>query len=143
VLFLAFVLQQREHRLSYFADWLQQHQHMIQATTGWVLGPKEGTDDRLGILLQTLGGDAETLQAFHQQHGQHLVHAYALPTDVARYDTTSFNVYHAPPEPGQRDHALLRFGFSKDQRPDLLQFKQALGTLDPAGVPLVSPYALS
>jgi hypothetical protein len=28
----------------------------VQATTGWTLGPKEGTDDRLGILLQTLGG---------------------------------------------------------------------------------------
>ena len=138
VLFIAFVLQQREHRLSAFEDWLQQHRHVVQATTGWVLGPKEGTDDRLGILLQTLGSNAETLQAFHHQHGQHLVHAYALPTDIARYDTTSFNVYHAPPEPGQPDHALLRFGFSKDQRPDLLQFKQALGTLDPAGVPLVS-----
>jgi transposase len=138
VLFIAFVLQQREHRLSAFEDWLQHHRHVVQATTGWVLSPKEGTDDRLGILLQTLGGDAERLQAFHQQHGQHLVHAYALPTDIARYDTTSFNVYHAPPEPGQPDHALLRFGFSKDQRPDLLQFKQALGTLDPAGVPLVS-----
>jgi transposase len=66
------------------------------------------------------------------------VHAYALPTDVARYDTTSFNVYHAPPEPGQPPRDLLRFGYSKDQRPDLLQFKQTLGTLDPAGVPLIS-----
>lgn len=138
VLFIAFVLQQREHRLSYFAGWLQQQQHVIQATTGWTLGPKEGTDDRLGLLLDALGGDAETLQTFHQQHGQHLVQVYALPTDVARYDTTSFNVYHAPPEPGQPAGELLRFGFSKDQRPDLLQFKQALGTLDPAGVPLVS-----
>jgi hypothetical protein len=33
---------------------------------------------------------------------------------VARFDTTSFNVYHAPTAAGQADHALLRFGFSKD-----------------------------
>jgi transposase len=138
VLFIAFILHQREHRLSYFEDWLQQHQHVIHATTGWTVGPKEGTDDRLGILLQTLGSNPAVLEAFHQQHGQHLVHAYALPTQVARFDTTSFNVYHAPPEPGQPQGELLRFGYSKDQRPDLLQFKQALGTLDPAGVPLVS-----
>jgi transposase len=139
VLFLACVLQQREHRLSYFANRLQHHRHGVQSTTGWARSPKEGTNDRLGIVLQTLGSNAKRLHAFHQQHGQHLVHAYALPTDGACYDTTSFNVYHAPPEPGQTDHALLRFGFRKDQRPALLQFKQALGTLDPAGVPLVSP----
>lgn len=138
VLFIAFVLQQRDHRRSAFEDWLQEHHHVVEATTGWEIGPKDGTDDRLGTLLQTLGADADRLQTFHHQHGQHLVHAYALPTDVARYDTTSFNVHHASPESGQADHALLRFGYSKDQRPDLLQFKQALGTLDPAGVPLVS-----
>jgi transposase len=137
-LFIAFVLHQREHRLSAFEEWLQQHQAVVQASTGWTVGPKDGTDDRLGILLQTLGGDAERLQTFHHQYGQHLVQAYALPTAVARFDTTSFNVYHAPTAAGQADHALLRFGFSKDHRPDLLQFKQALGTLDPAGVPLVS-----
>ena len=53
---------------------------------------------------------------------------------MARYDTTSFNVYHAPEgaEPG----GILAFGHSKDKRPDLLQFKQGLGTLDPAGVPI-------
>lgn len=31
---------------------------------------------------------------------------------------------------------VLAFGHSKDKRPDLLQFKQGLGTLDPAGVPI-------
>lgn len=138
VLFVAFVLQQREHRLSHFEDWLAQHQHAVRATTGWLVTARDGTDDRLGILLQTLGGDAAPLQAFHKQHGQHLVHAYDLSTQVARYDTTSFNVDHAPDEPQREHQALLRFGYSKDRRPDLLQFKQALDTLDPAGVPLLS-----
>lgn len=33
---------------------------------------------------------------------------------------------------------LLRYGHSKDHRPDLRQYRQLLGTLDPAGMPLVS-----
>ena len=34
--------------------------------------------------------------------------------------------------------SLLRFGHSKNYRPDLRQYRQLLGTIDPAGVPLVS-----
>jgi transposase len=67
--------------------------------------------------------------------GQNLIQAYSLPTDIARYDTTTFNVYDTSDEANE---ALLRFGHSKNHRPDLLQFKQGLGTLDPAGVPLVT-----
>jgi transposase len=44
-------------------------------------------------------------------------------------------VYHAAPEEGQKK-GLLGFGHSKDHRADLVQFKQGLGSLDPAGVPL-------
>lgn len=33
---------------------------------------------------------------------------------------------------------LLRYGYSKDKRPDLLQYRQLLATLDPMGMPLVS-----
>jgi transposase len=33
---------------------------------------------------------------------------------------------------------LLNFGHSKDNRPDLLQFKQGIGVLDPAGIPIFS-----
>lgn len=43
-----------------------------------------------------------------------------------------------PQKDDESKHELLRFGYSKDHRPDLLQFKQGLGTLDPAGVPLVT-----
>jgi transposase len=60
--------------------------------------------------------------------------AYQLPTEVGRADTTSVSVYHN----GQASEGLLAFGYSKDHRPDLRQFVEVLGTLDPAGVPLVS-----
>ena len=70
------------------------------------------------------------------QLGQNQIQAFELPTKVARYDTTSFSVHHQIAKPGEEPHDLLRFGYSKDHRPDLLQFKQGLGTLDPAGIPI-------
>ncbi len=51
-------------------------------------------------------------------------------------DTTTFRGYHAPDE--ERDDNPFQYGHSQDRRPDLLQFKQTLGTLDPAGIPLLT-----
>ena len=42
-----------------------------------------------------------------------------------------------PPQPANLE-GLRRFGHSKDRRPDLRQFKEAVGTLDPAGLPLAT-----
>lgn len=133
-LFLTYVLHSLNHRLYQMEQWVDNHQTVIEQVTSWEITKKDATDDRLGIMLEILGADDSNRIAFQQNMGQHLIHAYALPTDVARYDTTSFNVHHAPSGAGD----LLRFGHSKDHRPDLLQFKQGLGTLDPAGIPLWS-----
>ncbi len=46
-------------------------------------------------------------------------------------------VYHQIEEENE-SKSLLRFGHSKNRRPDLRQYRQLLGTIDPAGVPLVS-----
>jgi transposase len=67
--------------------------------------------------------------------GWHIISAYRLPTEIARYDTTSFNVCH---HPENAQDGILQFGHSKNYRPDLLQFKQGLAVLDPAGVPILS-----
>jgi len=138
VLFVAYIIYQRSHRLSSMEEWVNGHHTVLEQVTGWSIGEKEATDDRLGNLLETLGSNEEQSVEFQRQLGGHLIQAYELPTEVGRYDTTSFNVHHAPPETEPPEHALLRFGYSKDKRPDLLQFKQGLGTLDPAGVPLVT-----
>jgi len=140
VLFLTYVLHMRTHHLSAMEDWVTKHRTVLEAGTGWTIGPKEATDDRLGLLLGALGADEDRSSRFQQHMGQHLLQAYALPTTVARYDTSTFSVHHAPP-PGEEAASapgLLRFGHSKDRRPDLVQFKQGLGTLDPAGVPLLT-----
>jgi len=135
VLFLTYVLHSLNHRLYGMETWLTEHRLVLEAVTGWQIHPKDATDDRLGRMLGIFGGDQEQAVMFQQRMGQHMIQAYKLPGKIARYDTTSFSVHHAPERDGG---GFLRFGHSKDHRPDLLQFKQGLGTLDPAGIPLVT-----
>ena len=136
VLFLTYVLYMRTHRLCSMEEWVDQHRTTLEGVTGWPIGAKECTDDRLGRLLAVLGENEDRLHLFQRDLGKHLIQAYSLPTDVARYDTSSFSVHHAAEE--EERPGLLQFGHSKDRRPDLRQFKQGLGTLDPAGIPLVT-----
>ena len=138
LLFVTYIIHQRSHRLMKMEGWLNDHRTVIEQVTGWSIRPKEATDDHIGLLLDELGSSEEKGVLLQQQLGEHLIRAYELPTEVARYDTTSFSVHHAVPEPGEGPKELLRFGHSKDNQPSLLQFKQGLGTLDPAGVPLMT-----
>ena len=87
--------------------------------------------------VEVLGWNEDRMQLFQRDLGKRLIQAYGLPTEVARYDTSTFSVHHAGEE-SEPANALLQFGHSKDRRPDLRQFKQGLGTLDPAGIPLVT-----
>jgi transposase len=48
-------------------------------------------------------------------------------------DSTTVSVHHDP-----EGTELIRYGHSKDQRPDLAQLKVMLATLDPLGAPLVT-----
>jgi len=138
VLFLTYVLYMRTHRLSQMEDWVREHRTVLEQATGWEIGDKDTTDDRLAILLDAIGEDEEQNVQFQRQLGQHLIQAYELPTEVARYDTTTFSVHHNPSKTGKSSEGIMSFGKSKDGRPDLPQFKQGLGTLDPAGVPLLT-----
>ena len=135
VLFVAYVLYMHTHRLSGMEAWVVSHRTTLEELTGWTIRLKEATDDRVGHMIEMLGREEGAAIRFQRQVGQNLIQAYALPTEVARYDTTSFSVYHAAPEEGQ-GKGLLGFGHSKDHRADLVQFKQGLGSLDPAGIPL-------
>jgi hypothetical protein len=49
-------------------------------------------------------------------------------TDKARSNTTSFSVYHQSTKEIEGQD-LLNFGYSKDHRPDLVQYRQMLATL--------------
>ena len=135
VLLLTYIITQSDHRLCAVEEWVKRHRRILELTTGWSIGDKDASDDRLARLVEELGKQSQARQDIEIKLGQHLIHAYELPTQVARTDTTSFSVNHQHCESAQ---GLLRYGYSKDKRPDLLQYRQLLGTLDPMGMPLVS-----
>lgn len=137
VLLVAFIMSQAEHRLCAVEEWVRTHHLTLSQITGWEIGEKDATDDRLGALVERLGTHEEARFAIEQQLGGQMIRGYGLPTEVGRCDSSSFSVYHQI-EREEEAERLLRFGQSKDHRPDLRQYRQVLGTLDPAGVPLLS-----
>lgn len=137
VVFLSYIMSQGDHRLCAVEDWSNQHIQTLKIGSGWSIRAKDVSDDRLGALVEVIGRQMESREQIEQQLGQRMIQAYELPTDIARCDTSSFSVYHQLDETEEKK-SLLRFGYSKDHRPDLRQYRQLLGTLDPAGVPLVS-----
>jgi len=132
VVFVAYILTECNHFLSPVRDWVTKHQHALSHGLGCPIRDTDFTDERLEDLLDAVGRDAVG-EALEEQLGQHLIRAYALPTDTARIDTTTVSVYHQPEQTN-----LLDYGHSKDHRPDLRQLKAVLSTLDPVGLPLCS-----
>ena len=136
VLLLTYIITQADHRLCAVEGWVQAHRQILELSTGWLIGEKDASDDRLARLVEELGWQEDACFDIELKLGQHLIRAYELPTEVARADTSSFSVNHQQIE--SEEESLLRYGHSKDKRPDLLQYRQLLGTLDSAGIPLVS-----
>jgi transposase len=139
VIWLTYMLTQCDHRMCPVEDWVAARLTVLGRCTGWPVSAQDLTDDRLETVLDLLGDEhSRPWEALDREMGRHLVQAYRLPTDTARIDTSTFSVHHGERDPDGQVYSLLRFGKSKDQRPDLRQFVQALGTVDPAGVPPVS-----
>lgn len=132
VVFIVYILTECNHFLSPVRDWVLARRESLAQALGHPIRDTDFTDDRLEDLLDAVGAD-EVGEQIEVHLGQHLIRAYKLPTDTARIDTTTVSVYHRP-----HGESLLAFGQSKDHRPDLRQFKEVLGTLDPAGMPLCS-----
>jgi transposase len=135
LVFIAYVVMNCTHFLSPVEAWATQHLVSLSQALGKVVCIQDCTDDRLAVLLSQLG-DEQTRpgEQIELKLGQHLIRAYALPNETARIDMTSVSVYRQ----SQEDQGLMRFGGSKDHRPDLRQFKHVLGTLDPVGLPLAT-----
>ena len=136
VLVLTYIITQADHRLCAVEGWVKAHKKVLELATGWQIEEKDTSDDRLARVVEELGKQEEACQKIEEKLGQHLIRAYELPTEVARTDTSSFNVNHQQIE--SESESILRYGHSKDKRPDLLQYRQLLGTIDPAGIPLIS-----
>ena len=139
VIWLVFILSQADHRMCPVEEWVRDRVVVLRRCTGWEVTPGDLTDDRLEIVLDLMGDEqTRPWESLDEELGKHVIQAYRLPTQVGRIDTSTFSVYHGETDPSGEKYQLLKFGKSKDHRPDLRQFVQALGTLDPAGVPLVS-----
>jgi transposase len=144
VLLLTYILTQGDHRLCAVESWVRQHHQSLEMATGWSIRDKDCSDDRLADIVGILGSsENDAMVQVETVLGQHLVKAYDLSTDIARCETTSLSVYHQPQVDNQQveqalSPPLLHKGHSKDRRPDLLQYRQMLSTLDPVGIPLVS-----
>ncbi|MEH2138369.1 IS1634 family transposase [Nostoc sp.] len=135
VLLLTYIITQSDHRLSAVEPWVEAHRKILELSMGWSIGEKDASDDRLARVVEELGKQSEARQEIEVKLGRHLIRAYELPTLVARADTSSFSVNHQQVD--CPEESLLRYGYSKDFRPDLLQYRQLLATLDPMGMPLV------
>jgi transposase len=129
---LAYILSQADHRLSYVEDWAAKQQKTLQMLFPEPVSSQDFTDDRLGDGLRVLSDDS-VWTAIETQLNQRLIRVYALPTDIARIDTTTVALYHNP----ERSE-LFAFGPSKDHQPDQPQIKVLLTTLDPLAIPLVT-----
>jgi len=57
-------------------SWLNQHKTVIERSSGWDVGVKDASDDRLGRLSEVLGKSNETIEEFHIRMGQRLINAY-------------------------------------------------------------------
>lgn len=135
VLLLTYIVSEGDHKICCLEKWVCEHQRSLEGITGWAIREKEATDDRCGDLLRTFGL-TQNLTQMEMSLSQHLVKAYELPTEKARSDTSSFSVYHQISEE-EKESSLFQFGYSKDKRPDLRQYRQMLATLDPLGMPLL------
>jgi transposase len=129
---LTFILSESDHRLSYVEPWVATHLETLRRLLNPDLTVQDFSDDRLGDILRYLSDDA-SWEAIEQELGQRTVRVYQLPQRIVRLDSTTVSLHHDP-----EGTELIRYGHSKDHRPDLAQLKVMLASLDPMGVPLVT-----
>jgi transposase len=132
VTWLAFILSESDHRLSYVQPWVAKQAEMLKRLIDPGLTEQDFSDDRLGDVLRYLSDDASWM-AIEREVGQRMIRVYQLPAAWVRLDSTTVSLYHEP-----EGTELIRYGHSKDHRSDLAQLKVMLASLDPLGAPLVT-----
>lgn len=132
VVWLTHVLSRGDHRLNYLRPWVLEHRLTLQGCLGEEIRELDFTDDRLGLLLKKLSQVRQWAQ-LEAHLNRDTMRVYDLRPKQVRLDTTSVSGYwEVTPE------GLIRFGKSKDHRPDLPQVKVMLGVLDPLEMPIVT-----
>lgn len=129
---LSYILSQADHRLSYVESWAKEQHQVLQKLIPAEVSMRDFTDDRLGDVLSYLSDDA-SWSAIEVELGQQIMQVYDLSQERVHVDSTSAVLYHTPD-----GNPLVRYGQSKDHRPDLAQFKVMMSSLAPMGMPLAT-----
>lgn len=129
---MARILSQGDHRLSWAEKWVGERVEMLERSTGELVLATEWSDDRLGIILDLLSEEA-SWQEFESALNRRTIRVYDLQRERVRLDSTTASGHWTVTEEG-----LFQFGHSKDHRPDLPQLKVMLSTLDPLGMPVAT-----
>jgi len=131
---IAHLLMTGDHRKVRLNEMLQGTRRSLGVMLGCEIRESEFNDDRLGRLLKDLGR-GETAEDLERELSAHCIRYYRLKTEsaIVRIDTTSVAV-HGDDDGG----GVIAYGYSKDHRPDLRQFKVLMATLDPLGMPLLT-----
>jgi len=126
-LWLGYILSQGDHRKSTVQDWANRRQQMLERLVGSPLRSIELSDDRLEIVLRRLS-KAGVWDALEEDLWHSTVLAYEMPLTRVRVDSTTVSGYHTVREDG-----IMRYGQSKDHRPDLPQLKLMAAAAEPVG----------
>jgi transposase len=132
ILWLAHILSQADHRLSYVQPWAAARLGTLQGLAGQPVRALDFSDDRLAYLLRAFS-PATQWGPLEATLNRHRLRVYDLAVERVRIDTTTASGYWQVDADG-----LFQFGHSKDHRPDLAQLKVLLVTLDPLALPLVT-----
>ena len=93
IAWLAFILSESDHRLSYVEPWVARHHETLKHVIAAELATQDFNDDRLGAVLRYLSDDA-SWGAVERELGQRLIRVYRLPQECIRLDSTTVSVYH-------------------------------------------------
>jgi transposase len=78
IAWLAFILSESDHRLSYAEPWVTRHLETLRQVITAELTAQEFNDDRLGAVLRYLSDDA-SWPAIERELGKRLIRVYRLP----------------------------------------------------------------
>jgi len=93
VLLLSYIMTQADHRLCAVEAWVNRHRQTLELSTGWSIGEKDATDDRLARVVEELGKQEEACQQIELKVGQRLIRTDedALPPMLPPNSSRRFN----------------------------------------------------
>src|SRR5260370_36087054 len=129
IVWLAHILSEGDHRMNHVQALSKRRLETIRGSELNSFDSSDMTDDRLADVLRLLSSDIHWV-AFEQDLMGHLARVYDMQNECIRVDTTTAKSYAEVNAEG-----FLQLGHSKDHRPELVQLKIVLASLDSFGMP--------